>query len=243
MAQFYGMLKLSGPDAWKGLAGEDKWRATRSAYELAYAWHGAGGIPLGIRKSFDASGHRELQKLNLELGFVEKPVFLDSPIGPSMTDIMGYARNGAGEPVILAVEGKATESFGLPIRAWLRGEMLVPSPDAEPKPTRVRRLRFLAERLGLSVNFDSALYYQLLHRTVSAVLEGTLAGASAAVLVVHSFSSEDGPNWAAYSDFLQALGAGVPVKGAVSGPLSVPGAPDIKLFALWHPDAPRRADA
>lgn len=242
MAQFFGMLKLAGPDAWKGLAGEDKWRETRSAYELAYAWHGSGGIPLRIRDTFDASGHPELQRLKLEIGFVEKPVFLDTPIGPSMTDIMGYARNNAGEPVILAVEGKATESFGLPVRAWLRGDVPIPPPDATPKPTRVRRLQFLAERLGLAVDLESPLYYQLLHRTISGVLEATLAGASAAVLLVHSFAQDDGNNWAAYSDFVQALGADVPAKGAVSGPMRVPGAPDIKLFALWHADVPRRHD-
>jgi hypothetical protein len=240
MAQFFGMLKLAGPDAWKGLAGENKWREGRSAYELAYAWHGAGGIPIRIRETFDTAGHPELQKLKLEIGFVEKPVFLDTPIGPSMTDIMGYARNGAGEPVILAVEGKATEPFGLPVRAWLRGDVAVPSADAVPRPTRVQRLRFLAERLGLTVDPDSPLRYQLLHRTVSAVLEGTLAGASAAVLLVHSFAQEDETNWAAYSDFVQALGAGLPAKGVVSGPVRVPAAPGMKLFALWHSDTPRR---
>ena len=239
MAQFFGMLKLAGPEAWKGLAGEDKWKRTRSAYELAYAWHGAGGIPIRIREAFDASGHAELQKLKLEIGFVEKPVFLDTPTGPSMTDIMGYARNGIGDPVILAVEGKATEPFGLPVRAWVRGDAPSPLPDASPKPTRLRRLKFLAERLGIEMNVESPLYYQLLHRTVSAMLEGTLAGASTAVLLVHSFAQDDGANWSAYADFVQALGMAVPAKGEVSGPTQVPGASGIKLFALWHSDAPR----
>lgn len=242
MAQFFGLQKLAGPEAWKGLAGEGKWRATRSAYELAYAWHGAGGIPPAIGDTFTRSGQPELAKLKLELGFVEKPVFLDTPIGPSMTDMMGYARNGAGDPIILAVEGKATESFGLPVRAWVRGDLLLPTPDAVPKPSRVRRLRFLAERLGVPVDVDSPLYYQLFHRTVSAVLEATLAGASAAVLLVHSFTKDDDANWMAYSAFVQALGGAAPAKDVVAGPLSVAGAPGLKLFALWHSDEPRRTD-
>lgn len=242
MAQFFGMLKLAGPDSWKGLAGEDKWRATRSAYELAYAWHGAGGIPPRIRDVFAASGYQELAKLKLEIGFVEKPVFLDTPLGPSMTDIMGYARNAAGEPVILAVEGKATESFGLPVRAWVRGDVPVPAAEIAPRSTRVQRLEFLTERLGLPADVESPLYYQLLHRTVSAILEATLAGASAAVLLVHSFAKDDDVNWAAYSAFVQALGAPAPAKDVVSGPLTVPSVPGLKLFALWHADEPRRAD-
>lgn len=243
MAQFFGMQKLAGPDSWKGLAGEDKWRATRSAYELAYAWHGAGGIPRRIRNIFAASGHHEIARLELEIGVVEKPVFLDTAVAPSMTDIMGYARNAAGEPVIRAVEGKATESFGLPVRAWVRGDVPVPAADVAPRPTRVRRLRFLAERLGLPADVESPLYYQLLHRTVSAILEATLAGASAAVLLVHSFTKDDTVNWAAYVAFIEALGAPEPAKDVVTGPLSVPSTPGLKLFALWHADEPHRADA
>lgn len=237
------MQKLAGPEAWKGLAGEDKWRATRSAYELAYAWHGANGIPPRIRRIFDDSGHPELAKLKLEIGFVEKPVFLDTPIGPSMTDIMGYTRNASGERVILGVEGKATESFGLPVRAWVRGDVAIPAPDAAPRSSRVQRLRFLAERLGIPAEVDCALHYQLLHRTVSAALEATLAGAAAAVLLIHSFAKDDDANWGAYRSFVEALGAALPTKDTVTGPLSIPGAPGLKLFALWHADEPRQAEA
>jgi hypothetical protein len=243
MAHFYGMQKLAGPEAWKGLAGEDKWRATRSAYELAYAWHGANGIPPRITSIFDASGHPELARLKLEIGFVEKPVFLDTPIGPSMTDIMGYARNARGEPVILGVEGKATESFGLPVRAWVRGDVAIPAPDAVPRGSRIQRLRFLAERLGIPADTDCVLHYQLLHRTVSAALEATLAGAVAAVLLIHSFAKDDDANWAAYRAFLDALGATASAKDAVTGPLRIPGAPAMKLFALWHADEARHAGA
>jgi hypothetical protein len=243
MAQFFGMMRLSGPDSWKGLAGLDKWRATRSAYELAYAWHGARGIPSRISEILNASGHAELSKLRLEIGFVEKPVFLDTPLGPSMTDIMGYARNGAGDPIILGVEGKATEAFGLPVSAWVRGDLPTPAPGTLPRESRVRRLAFLADRLGLPTDVESPLYYQLLHRCVSAVLEATLAGAAAAVLIVHSFAPGDDSTWDAYSAFIQALGMGKPEKDMVSGPVSVPAAPTMKLFALWRADEPRPDEA
>lgn len=138
MATFYGMLKLGKPEDWERLAGEGKWVKTRSAYELAYAWHGANGIPAGVKSAFDQSGISELSGLNLEIAFVEKPSFLDTPIGPSMTDTMGYARNRNKDPVILAVEGKATESFGLPVNIWVRGGGQAP----DPVPSRIRRLQF-----------------------------------------------------------------------------------------------------
>ena len=239
MAQFYGMMRLGAPEAWKGLAGEDKWKPTRSAYELAFAWQGTkNGIPAGIRAIFNDSGKEELRALTLEIGFVEKPTFLDTPIGPSMTDIMGYARNSAGDPVILAVEGKATESFGLPVRSWVRGDIQEPAAEAEARPTRVRRLRYLAERLGIEADEDSTLYYQLLHRTVAGVMEAVLHGAPTAVLLVHSFAEQDSGSFEAYSEFLDALGAPSARKGDLVGPISLAGQP-VKLYSLWYQDKPR----
>jgi hypothetical protein len=242
MATFFGMTKLGSPEDWKGLAGEGKWRETRSAYELAYAWHGApNGIPQGIAAALTQSGVPELSKLKLEVGFVEKPTFLDTPIGPSMTDIMGYARNGSGDPVIFAVEGKATETFGLPVRVWVRGDEATAELKAEARPSRARRLRYLADRLGLEVSNDSELYYQLLHRTVSGVMEAALHGSACAVLIVHSFAPDDTQNWQAYVAFLKALGATEPTKGGISGPIALSSGLGVKLYALWYQDKPRQA--
>lgn len=238
MANFFGMLKLGGPEQWKGLAGEDKWKPTRSAYELAYAWHGANGIPPDMKKIFDQSSIPELRQLRLEIGFVEKPTFLDTSIGPSMTDIMGYARNASGEPVILAVEGKATESFGQPVRVWVRGDTTQPDAETPPRASRQRRLDYLAAQLGIVIDENSELYYQLLHRTVSGVKEAALNGAKYAVLIIHSFAPDDLPtNWDAYVAFLAKLEAAIPKKGQVTGPISLPGV-DVQLYALWYQDQP-----
>jgi hypothetical protein len=237
MAHFYGMLKLGNPDAWKGLAGEDRWKPTRSAYELAYAWQGSGGIPTALRDALSDSGVAHLSGLKLEVAFVEKPTFLDTAIGPSMTDIMGYARNRSGSPVILGIEGKATEPFGLPVHAWIRGDIALPPPEADPRPSRIRRLEYLAQRLGISADADSTLQYQLLHRTVSTVMEAALHGAECAVLVVHCFAEEDQQNWQAFVQFLAALGVSSPERNRVTCPLSVPG--DIPLYAIWFKDKPR----
>lgn len=244
MATFFGMTKLGRPEDWKGLAGESRWRPTRSAYELAYAWHGGpNGIPQGIAVAFNQSGIPELSKLKLEVGFVEKPTFLDTATGPSMTDIMAYARNESGDPVIFAVEGKATESFGLPVRMWVRGDEAAIDPTTKARPSRARRLRYLAERLGLEVNEDSELYYQLLHRTVSGVMEAALHGATCAVLIVHSFAPDDTQNWQAYAAFLKALGAPEPMKDRITGPIALSSGQGVKLYALWYQDKPRQETA
>jgi hypothetical protein len=62
-----------------------------------------------------------VENLALDYGLVEKPVFLDTLKGPSWTDVMAYAHNAAGEMVVIAVEGKARESFGSPVSEWVLG--------------------------------------------------------------------------------------------------------------------------
>lgn len=233
MTQFYGMLRLNKADDWKGLAGADKWVETRSAYEPAYAWHDAGGFPAVVRDAFERSGHELLRRLVLDVAFVEKPVFLDTLIGPSMNDLMGYARNGSGDPVVVAVEGKADETFGLPVASWVRGDRLAPRPEDLARPSRLRRLKFLCEQLGIEVGADSVLRYQLLHRTTSAVLEGELHGAVATIVVIHSFAPVDTCNWDDFFAFLTALGCEPPRKGEVVGPVFLRSRPKTPLFFLW----------
>src|SRR5688572_27083858 len=104
MAHFYGMIRLRTPEDWKGLAGG--WSPRKSAYELAHSWQSAGGFPAAVSQALDQSSHEVLHGLRLDVALVEKPVFLDTLKGPSMTDIMGYARNTADQLVVVGVEGK-----------------------------------------------------------------------------------------------------------------------------------------
>lgn len=233
MTQFYGMRRLNKADDWKGFAGEDNWVATRSAFEIAYAWHDAGGFPEALKAAFDRSGQPVLRRLTLEIAVVEKPVFLDTLVGPSMNDLMGYARNGNGDQVVVAVEAKTVETFGLPVGSWVKGDRLVPEPEATARPSRLRRLKFLSEQLGFELAPDSRLRYQLLHRTTSALLEGALYGAAATVVVIHSFSSADATNWDDFVTFLRALGSSPPNKNEVVGPLHLRGRENMPLFFAW----------
>lgn len=52
-------------------------------------------------------------------------------------------------------------------------------------------MAFLVDVLGLTASNLSSIRYQLLHRTASAVIEAERLGATAAVMIVHSFSSEN----------------------------------------------------
>jgi hypothetical protein len=156
-----------------------------------------------------------------------------------MNDLMGYARNGRGDRVVLAVEGKTDETFGLPVGSWVKGDRLVPRAEDAVRPTRVRRLAFLSEQLGLQISIDSPLRYQLLHRTTSALLEGALAGAVATLVVIHSFAAEDTPNWDDFVAFLASLGATLTNKGEVIGPLYPRGGAAMPLYFLWVTSEPR----
>jgi len=140
-----------------------------------------------------------------DLCLVEKPVFLDTKFGPSMTDLMGYACNAKGDAVVL-----------------------------EPRPTRARRLEFLSKHLSRTISSDSPIRYQLLHRTVSAVLEAQLHGAAAAVVLVQSFGPDTAANFSDFSEFLNELGGGTgATKRVVSGPYQLGEQRDMPTYFLW----------
>jgi hypothetical protein len=233
MTTFYGYKRLATVDDWRGLAGDDKWVATRSAYELAHCWHNAAGLPVDISRTLDASGHAVLRGLSVDLCLVEKPVFLDTKVAPSMTDLMAYGSNAKGETVVLAVEGKASEPFASRVSHWVRGDQNTPTLSAAPRPTRLRRLEFLSKHLSKPISTESNLRYQLLHRTVSAILEAQLHGAVAAVILVHAFGPDTAGNLTDFSDFLNDLGGGPTPKGTVSGPYLLGEQRDLPTYFLW----------
>ncbi len=234
MAVFFGYKRLTSIDDWRGLAGEDKWVPGRSAYELAHAWQPAGGLPTKIRDALEQERHQHLTGLAVDPCLVEKPVFLDTNRAPSMTDVMAYGENAAGQRVILAVEGKADEVFALRVCSWVRGDRPEVELSLPPRASRKRRLTFLARHLGLDIGTESRLRYQLLHRTVSAVLEAQLHGAAAAIVLVHAFGPESPENWNDFSDFIHELGGAALVKGQVSGPYAIGENKDLPTHFLWY---------
>ncbi|HSA55340.1 MAG TPA: hypothetical protein VLE53_06525 [Gemmatimonadaceae bacterium] len=243
MAHFYGFRRLTKAEDWRALARAEDRAANHASYELARAWQGAGGIPAGIVAALDAAGMPELGGLELDVGVVEKPVLVDTTMTPSVTDLTGYARNSRDDVVILAVEGKAHEPAGISVRAWLRGDAREPHPGAMPRRSRERRFEFLCERLGLALDLECGLQYQLLHRTVSAVVEAELHGAVAAVLLIHAFGAMSPGHWSDYELFLKELGLDGAVPARVSGPASLGTRRSMPTYFLWWQDPTRSETA
>lgn len=243
MAHFYGYRRLTKPEDWRGLARAGEGSPNHAVFELAFAWQAAGGIPAGIAAALDSSGMPELSGLELEMAVVEKPGSLDSEITRSATDLMGYARNATGDPVILAVEGKAREPAGLSVRAWLRGDAREPRPGVTPRQGRKRRFAFLCDRLGLALDLECGLQYQLLHRTVSAVMEAELHGAVAAVLLIHAFGATSPSHWTDFRLFLKEMGFDDATPARVSGPASLGTRRSMPTYFLWYQDPARSETA
>jgi hypothetical protein len=99
--------------------------------------------------------------------------------GESQTDVFALARAG-DRTFALAIEGKVSEPFGERLGDWLRNA----------SAGKRQRLAFICELLGLSLPLPDPTYYQLLHRTASAVIEARRFKTDAAAMIVHSFSEE-----------------------------------------------------
>ncbi|MCP4308975.1 MAG: hypothetical protein GY788_29705 [bacterium] len=95
---------------------------------------------------------------------------------------------------MIGVERKVDEPFGPTVEDWL----------VDASRGKRERLAFLCNKLTLSVEAARGLRYQLLHRTVTAMLEAERFGASTALMLVHSFS-ETASGYDDYCSFATAL--------------------------------------
>ena len=198
---------------------ERHWKKGYSAYELAYSWVGAKGIPNPVV----AVLHQAEEFLGMELieGFFEKETDLRSRGRPSQTDLLALIGDGEGFAV-LGIEGKVDESFGPLVSEWL----------VDASANKRARLLVLQETMGLADHDVSNLRYQLLHRTAAAVYEAQRYKIRRAVMLVHSFS--DGHSW--FDDFRAFADAiGTPVSGTneLSAKVGVEG---ISLRLGWVAD-------
>jgi hypothetical protein len=167
---------------------------------LALSWEAAHPhVPDEVNASLASTGDPELDGLELLLAIPEYQVDLPGGQRPSQTDVLALMRGTHGL-VAVAVEGKVDEAFG---------------PTVEEKRVDssvgvTERLAYLAGRLGLA-SAPGSIRYQLLHRTVSALLIAEQFDAVAAVMLVHSFSPtgkwfEDFAAFAALFDAEAVLG-------------------------------------
>ncbi len=189
----------AGLESWRTrLADPDEqWVRSNSPFETAVFWELGAREPRGLHPALASLLDKEesLQNCELVASFPEHRVRLPGGSRASQTDVWSILRVPNGL-VSLAVEGKAGETFAETVGEWRKGA----------SGGKEKRLTFLCEQLGLSEPVDDSIRYQLLHRTVSALLEGDRIGASVAVMVVLSFR-DDARSKADFRKFLSCLGA------------------------------------
>lgn len=209
---------------WRALLADPglHWRPGYSAHALARTWQDAVGFPPAIREALDASDAEAVSGLELLLGLPEHKVALPGGSRASQTDLFVLASNSAGRLVSVAVEGKAAEPFGPTVEKWLEGA----------SPGKLERLAFLRETLAIRDEHAlPAMRYQLLHRAAAAVVEARRFGAVAALMLVHSFGSNE-DSLKDYQAFARLLGA-TPAQDAISFAKALDG---VELLLGWVND-------
>jgi hypothetical protein len=165
-------LPSRGPEDWRRLLAEPEkqWRNGFSARTLAYCWESAKGLPKEIRRLLP-QGSEAL------LVVPEWKTRLPGGRRESQSDVFSLVRTPGGL-LALAVEGKVDEPFGPFVSEWLTGA----------SAGKIERIRFIATLLGLEIESILGIRYQLLHRTVAALIEADRFEAVEAAMLVHSFS-------------------------------------------------------
>jgi hypothetical protein len=109
-------LAIMSLDEWAQLgkpASADHWKAGRSAYELARDWTEGDAATARLSSLSVCPAFAGVELLD---GVVEKRTqFDDDPHGPRNHDLLLRARLPSGTAVTVGVEGKADESFDVPL--------------------------------------------------------------------------------------------------------------------------------
>ena len=180
MSCFY--TPTNSPEDWKSfLAKPEHWKKGHSAMTLAYCWQTANDFPTSVKNVFKNSEYTLFHGVELLFAFPEYKVSLPGGNACSQNDIFIIAKSG-NELITITVEGKVDEPFDKTIEEWRKNE----------SDGKKERLSFLLQELGLEYRpAIEDIQYQLLHRTVSAILEAKKLNAGNALMLVHSFSQEN----------------------------------------------------
>ncbi len=151
----------------------------RSAMETALSWEEAENGPPEVAALFPNA--------HLIQAIIEYPVALPGGERDSFNDVFALWQDEVGL-IVNMVEAKRDEPFGPTLDEW----------QSTSSSGRSERLAFLCEKLGLKADkLAGTIRYQLMHRTVSALLTARQYHAKRAVMLVQSFSPEN--RW--FSDF------------------------------------------
>jgi len=136
-------------------------------------------LPPEVVSVLEASGEKLLTNLEMLLAIPEWEVELPGGDTSSQTDVLAITRNEFGL-VILAVEAKVDEAFGPTLEKKKR----------DATPSQLERIAYLERELCCRTPLGDEIRYQLMHRTVSAILTARAFYSGVAVMLVHSFSPE-----------------------------------------------------
>lgn len=222
-------IEAEGPEAWQRFLAEPEkqWKTGFSARTLAYCWHSGPGLPRSVSDVLATSNDEALRTLEPLLAIPEHKVPLPGGGHASQTDLWLLAQDRDGL-VSVAVEGKVEEPFGDLVSDWLQER----EADAAKRGTKSgagTRLDYLCQELGLGRETSMTLRYQLLHRTVAALVESRRFRAGKAVMLVHSFS----PTRAWFDDFAGFVAA---LGQKAAGPdqlISLGSRGDVALHVGW----------
>jgi hypothetical protein len=186
--------------------GKAHWNKERSAYQTAYSWFNANGLPASIRNALQTDA--AFAAAGLEKAIFERKTKLDAYGRESQTDVLAYIRSGSNVAVV-GVEAKVDESFGPVVSDW-----------NDYTPGKLRRLAGLIERLELRSGAIGSLRYQLFHRAAATLIEAEQVRARDAALIVQSFDQDR----AGYKDFVAfavAFETPIEVPGRLSRPKKI----------------------
>lgn len=177
MCRFY--IPSCDIEDWKSLLAdpEKQWKIGYSARALAHSWIESDGFPPEIKSAFAYCYDEKLRKIELLMGFPEHKVPLPGGSSPSQNDLYLLAK-AEDSLVSITIEGKVSESFDELVVDWLK----------DASEGKNQRLDFLCKVLNLDVDQVKEIRYQLIHRTVSALIEAERFNAKYAVMLIHSFS-------------------------------------------------------
>jgi hypothetical protein len=211
------LIPASGPEDWKQFLAEPEkqWKPGFSAYILAHCWHDSDEMPPEILAVLGQVP--SLKNLKTVFAIPEHKVPLPGGGRPSQNDVWVLGESSDGL-VSIAVEGKVSEAFGPTVGEWLKNETA----------GKDERLNFLCAELGLEYPPPLKTRYQLLHRTVSAILEAKRFRAQEAVMVVHTFSQTN--EW--FEDYQYFLSL-FDLKGGIDRAVTKKMANDINLSFAW----------
>ena len=185
-------LEIASLDAWHRLgkpAAEHHWKPGRSAYELAADWIERDAIA-HVQRLLAAGG---LVDTELISAIAEKQTrFDDNPRGPRNHDLLVRARH-AGDPLVIAVEGKADEPFDKPLWKWRHDAVRRnPSSGAGKRVDGLTTL-FFATTIDSDRSWPpiACLGYQLLSALAGTLADAREDKATRAVLMVQEFVTHE----------------------------------------------------